>query len=118
MRTMIVIDLYDGKKKMKEQSGNKNTQRGKQLLEEAVNVIDARGEHYGPPKENFQRIADFWSVYLKGKLKEGEAITPLDHALMMDLVKTARLMETPQHWDSFLDKCGYAAVAVECFDVD
>lgn len=89
---------------------------GKQLLGEAGSVIDARGDHYGPPIENWTRIADFWTVYLKDKLKDGERITPLDHGLMMDLVKTARLIETPQHWDSYLDKCGYAAASVECFD--
>jgi hypothetical protein len=37
---------------------------------------------------------------------------------MMDLVKTARLIETPEHWDSYLDKAGYAAASVECFNVD
>jgi len=92
--------------------------KGKLLLSEAGDVIDARGAHYGSPEENWTRIANFWTVYLKDKLKDGEKITPIDHALMMDLVKTARLMETPQHWDSYLDKCGYMAASVECFDVD
>ena len=32
----------------------------------------------------------------------------------MDAVKTARLVETPEHYDSFLDKAGYAAATVEC----
>ena len=60
--------------------------KGKRILQEAVQVIDARGDHYGSPLENWTRIADFWTVYLKGKLKDGESITPLDHGLMMDLV--------------------------------
>ena len=79
------------------------TRKGKLLLSEAGDVIDARGAHYGSPEENWTRIANFWTVYLKDKLKDGEKITPIDHALMMDLVKTARLMETPHHWDSYLD---------------
>lgn len=92
--------------------------KGRQILNEAMQVIEARGDHYGSPLDNWTRIAEFWTVYLKGKLKDGESITPLDHGLMMDLVKTARLMESPQHWDSYLDKCGYAAASVECFEVD
>lgn len=92
--------------------------KGKQLLDEAKQVIDARGDHYGPPLENWTRISALWTAYLSHKLKDGESITPLDHGLMMDLVKTARLIETPNHWDSYLDKCGYAAASVECFNVD
>jgi hypothetical protein len=92
--------------------------KGKMLLDEAKAVIDARGDHYGPPIENWTRIASLWNAYLEHKLKDGEKITPLDHGLMMDLVKTARLIETPNHWDSYLDKAGYAAASVECFSVD
>lgn len=88
---------------------------GKQILSEAMQVIDARGDHYGTPYENWSTIADFWTVYLQDKLKDGEKITASDHGLMMDLVKTARLMQTEGHYDSLLDKCGYVAAAVECF---
>jgi hypothetical protein len=31
-------------------------------------------------------------------------------ALMMDWVKTARLLETIDHADSWIDKCGYSAL--------
>ena len=37
---------------------------GKQLLEEAATTIDARGDHYGTPMDNFTRIARLWSVIL------------------------------------------------------
>ena len=89
---------------------------GKKLLSEAGAVIDARGDHYGPVAENWGTIAELWTVYLRGKLKEGERLTAVDHGLMMDLVKTARLMRSGQHWDSVLDKAGYAAALVECFE--
>ena len=92
--------------------------KGKMLLEEAGAVIDARGDHYGTPLQNWTRISELWTAFLRDKLKEGEKITPLDHGLMMDLVKTARLIETPEHWDSYVDKCGYAAAAVECLTKD
>ena len=38
--------------------------KGKMLLEEAKAIIDARGDHYGSPIENFTRIAKLWSVVL------------------------------------------------------
>jgi len=89
---------------------------GKQILGEAMDVIDARGDHYGSPYKNWKTIADFWTIYLRDKLKDGESISATDHGLMMDLVKTARVMTTNGHWDSMLDKCGYVAAAVECFE--
>ena len=82
------------------------------MLDEAKQTIDARGDHYGSPIENFTRIAKLWSVVLNVEVK------PHEVGLCMDLVKTARLCETPEHWDSYLDKCGYAAATVECFNVD
>ena len=86
--------------------------KGKMLLEEAKAIIDARGDHYGSPIENFTRIAKLWSVVL------GIDVKPYQVGLCMDLLKTARLCETPKHWDSYLDKCGYAAATVECLEVD
>lgn len=86
--------------------------KGKMLLEEAGSVIDARGDHYGTPMENFSRIARLWSVVLDIEIQ------PYEVGLCMDLVKTARLVETPEHWDSYVDKCGYAAATVECLTKD
>ena len=34
--------------------------------------------------------------------------------LCLDAVKTARLCATPEHWDSLVDKAGYAAATAEC----
>lgn len=82
--------------------------RGKLLLQEAAQIIDARGDHYGSPLDNFTRIARLWSVILDRE------VTPVEVGLCMDAVKTARLVETPEHYDSFLDKAGYAAATVEC----
>jgi len=80
---------------------------GKELLEEAKGKIDERGEEYGSPLDNFSRIARLWSVILDTD------ITPLQAALCMDAVKTARLCTTPEHWDSLVDKAGYSAVMAE-----
>ena len=80
---------------------------GKELLQEATKTIDERDEKYGTPLDNFSRIARLWSVILDTD------ITPLQAALCMDAVKTARLCTTPEHWDSLVDKAGYSAVMAE-----
>jgi hypothetical protein len=82
------------------------------VLEEALNIVNgARRNAYGHPENNFGRIADFWNAYLANKPidPDGLAIDPQDVALMMVLMKVARLLESPQHRDSVVDIAGYAA---------
>jgi len=62
-----------------------------------------RGRRYGPPRENFSRIAAIWQVIL------GVEITPEQVGLAMLGVKLARLVETPDDADSLADLAGYAA---------
>jgi hypothetical protein len=40
-------------------------------------------------------------------------VTPQHVALMMDWVKTARLLNDIRHDDSWIDKCGYSALGGE-----
>lgn len=47
-------------------------------------VSEDRNEQYGSPEENLGRIAEMWSGYL------GHAVTAMDVALMMVLVKISR----------------------------
>ena len=70
-------------------------------------VSGHRNVDYGEPDENLQRIADFWSVYL------GITVIQGDVALMMDLAKTARLMNDITHEDGWVDKAGYAGIGYE-----
>lgn len=77
-------------------------------------VCKDRNASYGEPEDSFSLIARFWTNYLEGKglLNKGAiALTPLDVALLLDLMKTARLCSNPEHFDSLLDKAGYAACA-------
>lgn len=79
-----------------------------ELLDKCKEIVNgARQENYGSPEENFHRIAAFWSVYLKRN------ITPADVAVLMILMKTARLQNNIKHEDSWIDIAGYAANGVE-----
>ena len=76
-------------------------------LDTAGDVVQHRRAAYGSPKENFQRIADFWTIALRDRLLPGAVVGMTDVAQMMRLVKEARLIETPDHFDSLVDICGY-----------
>jgi Domain of unknown function (DUF6378) len=82
-----------------------------QVLTEAIRVVTQdRNLTYGGPERTFERIAAFWSVLF------GWDVTPVQVALAMDLMKTARLMANPTHTDSWVDKAGYAACGAEVAD--
>ena len=81
--------------------------RGK-ILDEAKRLTSTdRQETYGDPYINHKRIADLWSAYLETE------ISPSQVALCLCLVKIARLIETPDHLDSFIDLAAYAAISGE-----
>lgn len=82
-------------------------------LTAAAAAVEDRHEIYGPPHQNFERIADFWSTYLGGKYGVFIRINTADVALMSALVKIARLQETPGHLDSWVDVAGYAGCGAE-----
>lgn len=79
-----------------------------EILKEAIHLTKTdRQKNYGTPLVNHQRIAAIWSVILE------KEITPSQVALCMVGVKLARLVETPDHQDSFVDGCAYMAIAGE-----
>ena len=79
-----------------------------EILNEAIRLTSTdRQKNYGKPLINHQRIATIWSVIL------GAEITPSQVALCMAGVKIARLVETPNHEDSFVDAAAYIAIAGE-----
>ena len=91
------------------------------ILQEAGAIVNgARRSAYGTPENNFARIARFWQAYLENKgltLRDENgvphAITAADISPMMRLLKEARLCESPQHRDSFVDLIGYALTGAE-----
>lgn len=83
------------------------TGREKVLGLAAGAVLKQRCHTYGPPADNFADIAALWTAYTGRKFTRG------DVAIMIALVKVARLMENPQHLDSWTDLAGYAACGYE-----
>ena len=84
-----------------------------QILREAAALITGdRQEQYGPPAQNFQRIADLWTVQAEKVLKTGAEFDPVLVALMLLQLKMARAVESPK-LDTFVDAAGYAALAGE-----
>ena len=79
--------------------------------EKAVNG-DREGD-YGKPEDNFKNIAGFWSLYLSSKLNNDITLQAVDVAVLLDLMKTARLIQSPGKTDTWIDKAGYAACGAE-----
>ena len=85
-----------------------NKKDRKYFLDEAEKLINGpRAKEYGPAKFNHERIAKIWSVILAREVTAQEVV-----ACMVG-VKLARLAETIEHDDSWVDIIGYAALGGE-----
>lgn len=79
-------------------------------------VCGQREQDYGSPESNFQIIADLWNNYLYSGLSFEDIpkmINPTDVAMMMALLKIARIRNGGGTGDSFVDLAGYAACGGE-----
>lgn len=79
-------------------------------------VCTDREEQYGEPQDNFALIAEFWNGYLESKYPEIEyssVIEACDVAMMMALLKVARIATGKPRADNFVDLIGYAACGGE-----
>jgi hypothetical protein len=70
-------------------------------------VTKDRQEAHGDAEANFGLIAAYWSAHL------GRNIKSHDVAVMMALMKLARMKANPAHVDSAVDLAGYAAIGGE-----
>ena len=78
------------------------------ILEEAQQTIHGeRRTLYGPPKEEFPKIAAMWSQILNMEVTAQQVI------LCMIAGKLLRLSTTPTHRDSQIDIAGYAGILEE-----
>lgn len=81
------------------------------ILRDAIKcVCGEREQDYGSPEDNFALIANLWTAYMR---KDGLEFTAKDVAMMMALLKIARIRTGTGTFDSFVDLAGYAACAAE-----
>lgn len=79
-----------------------------EILAEASRIVTTdRNNQYGEPQELFGLIAAFWTAHLD------HPVSAHDVAVMMGLMKCARMRANPAHRDNAVDACGYLAIAGE-----
>lgn len=84
--------------------------RAEVLKQADICVNGKREQDYGSPEDNFKLIADLWNAYVG---KPDIVFTAGDVAMMMALLKIARIRTGTGTADSFVDLAGYAACAAE-----
>ena len=78
------------------------------ILDRAKAIVTGeREKQYGKPEDNFAIIAKLWSAYT------GHEFSPVDVAMMMALLKVARIKTGDYLSDNYVDICGYMACAAE-----
>lgn len=75
-------------------------------------VCGQREQDYGKPEDNFATIANLWSAY------KGTEFNAKDVAVMMSLMKIARIKTGTSTNDCFVDLAGYAACGGEIASFD
>lgn len=85
----------------------------REILAEAEKcVCGDREQDYGSPEDNFKAIAELWQVYLSKRPQPWD-ISAKDVAVMMALLKIARIATGASKDDSWVDLAGYAACGGE-----
>ena len=88
-----------------------------EILDAAKKIVTGdREKQYGSPEDNFAVIARFWEVYLNQRCVDamsGFMLNPDDVAMLMALMKVARIITGTFKGDSYIDACGYLACAAE-----
>ena len=77
-----------------------------ETLQKAIDTVVARGACYGESEASLNEIAAYWRAYLRVS-----DLSPRDVAMMMLLLKLARVKASPDHRDNYIDMAGYAALA-------
>lgn len=87
----------------------------KEILLTAEKYVNGdREQQYGTPENNFQAIADLWTVYMgNNQGRWNIAFTAHDVGIMMALLKIARIASGQAKSDNYIDLAGYAACAGE-----
>jgi hypothetical protein len=72
-------------------------------------VTKDRDATHGDMEDNFDSIAELWQIYFNNEWD----FTPTDVAVMMTLLKIARLKSNKSNPDNWVDACGYMACGGE-----
>ena len=81
--------------------------RSEILAAAAYAVTQDRNATHGEPEDSFGLIAAYWTAHLD------QYISRADVAVMMNLLKLARIKTSPEHADHWIDIAGYAACGGE-----
>lgn len=79
-------------------------------------VCNDRQDQHGNPENTFLLIAEYWSTYLSKETATDLVIAPADVAVMMTLLKIARMQMNAHNQDNIIDGIGYLAIAGELID--
>ena len=71
-------------------------------------VTKDRAADHGDMEDNFRTIASYWNTHLGI-----DFIEPQDVAVMMTMLKLARIRQNEKHLDNWIDACGYMACGGE-----
>lgn len=82
------------------------------LTQAKVCVCGDREQDYGTPENNFETIANLWTDYLSASTG-ATFIEPKDVAVMLALLKIARIASGNVKADNWVDLAGYAACGGE-----
>ena len=76
-----------------------------ELLTQAADILRERAETHGDFENNFQLIADMFS------LRVGREFHPFEVCILLECVKDARMFANPANADNYLDGINYRAFA-------
>lgn len=76
-----------------------------EMLLKAADLIQERGAVHGQLENNFQLIADLFSMRI------GRDFHPFEVCILMECVKDARMFANPTNIDNYLDGINYKAFA-------
>ena len=83
-------------------------------------ITHDRQSEYGDPEDNFTCIMRLWNNYIfhkKGPIYEN-LFTRKDVAILMMLLKIARMTSSPNHLDNYVDAAGYSIIAGSFCDIE
>lgn len=88
-----------------------------EILDKAKDIVTReRQDQYGSPENNFKLVADLWTTYIDEAIMQNGMtvdLRPQDVAVMMMLLKIARIGTGADKEDNWIDIAGYAACGGE-----